>query len=263
LWSFWIIVHTPTIESGREPVDFNLPTEQVTISSKDGTALDALLLASPSETEKVLILLHGYPAEKGDLLPLASTLYPAFSILLLDLRSFGKSEGAYTTLGIRERDDVRVTIDFLETRGYRRIGIFGFSLGGAIALLTAAEDIRVDAVGAYASFASLRTLGHETYRNLWILKYPLVELLNFWSRVWFGTALAKLSPVDAASHISVPVFLIHTKKDEQIPFSHALALTDALEENPDLETYFPDKGLHGELPVDFNTRLKEFFNHSL
>src|SRR5262245_43752172 len=43
-------------------------------------------------------------------------------VLLLDLRSHGASQGRYTTLGAREREDVRAAMRLLRERGLARDG---------------------------------------------------------------------------------------------------------------------------------------------
>jgi len=263
LWSFWIVVRPPRIILERTPADFNLPADEVTITSEDGLKLSAWLIHSMGSMDKAIILLHGYPAEKSDMLFIASSLYPDFSLLLLDLRYFGESEGKLTTFGIRERGDIKKVINYLESRGYSRIGIFGFSLGGAVGILTGAEDTRVRAISSYASYADLRVLGRELYRNLLVLKYPLVELIHLWGLLAFGESFMEVSPENAARTLNVPVFLIHSKEDEQIPFTHAVRLQDALSKNKNTEFYFIETGLHGELPLDFNSRLKDFFTRVL
>ena len=266
LFSFYLIIKPAKFFIPHTPERLKLPSEEIEFLGADGARLSAWLVESkePKEkTDRVIILLHGYPASRGDMLFIARDLYPSFSLFIPDLRSFGKSGGRYTTLGIEERRDLSSAINLLEKRGYKKIGVFGFSLGGAVALLASAEDNRIKAVGTYASFADLKTLGYETYHNLWLLKYPLVELLALYSRILFGEWTTDSSPVRVAEKISIPVLLAHTKEDEQISFSHAQRLQQALSHNKKLETYFLETGLHGELPSDFYTRLKNFFEKSL
>lgn len=263
-WSFWSVVRPPKIASVLTPEQFNLPAEEISIIAHDDTRLAGWLVEPPAAgageaRRPVLVFLHGYQAEKSDLLPIAAPLYPDFSLLLLDLRSFGNSAGVYTTLGLREKDDVRSAIDFIVSRGYERIGLFGFSLGGAVALLAAAEETRIRALAAYASFADLRVLGDEIYRRLGPLKYPLVELMIVWSRLFFGDSLARWSPELAAPQITVPVLLAHARADEQISFNHAKRLQAAMAGNPRAEFFFFEPGRHGDWPDDFPERLRAFF----
>jgi dipeptidyl aminopeptidase/acylaminoacyl peptidase len=143
------------------------------------------------------------------------------------------------------------------------VGVFGLSLGGAVALLTAAEDPRIRAIVAYAPFADLRTLGRELYSWMWLGRYPFVEAMLVWSRLLFGADITRPSPAEAAARVSVPVLLLHSRADEQIPFAHAERLQAALATNPRAEFEFTDRGRHGELGVGFEARLVRFFRRAL
>jgi pimeloyl-ACP methyl ester carboxylesterase len=257
LMSFWFAVRPPRIPIPLRPEDFRLAVEEVRITAEDGVTLAAWLL--PRKGAPAVVLLHGYPAEKADMLPLAAALAPRFTVLLLDQRYFGKSGGRVTTIGFRERGDLRRAVDFLGTRGVKEVGVFGFSLGGAVALLAAAEDPRIRAVVAYAPFADLKTLGHELYGWLWVLKYPFVGLLRGWSRLFLGHDITAVSPERAASTLSIPVLIVASREDEQIPFAHAERLRRALARNARAEVVTMDRGRHGELPAGFEARLAEFF----
>jgi len=257
LVSFWLAVRPPRIAIPLGPGDFGLTVETVAITADDGVKLAGWLL--PRAGAPAIVLLHGYPAEKADLLPIAAALAPRFSVLLLDQRYFGQSGGLATTIGFRERRDLRRAIDFLAARGFDQVGVFGLSLGGAVALLAAAEDPRIRAVAAYAPFADLRSLGYELYGWLWYLKYPFVGLLRGWSLLFFGHDITTVSPERAAAAISVPVLLVASREDEQIPFEHAERLRRALARDTRNEFVFTDHGRHGELPRGFDASLARFF----
>ena len=254
-------VRPPRVTVTLRPADYRLPVERVVIPTDDGLRLSGWYI--PKAGAPALILLHGYPAEKADLLPLASALAPQFAMLLVDQRYFGSSEGRATTLGFRERDDLKRMIDFLESRGATSVGVFGFSLGGAVAMLTAAEDPRIKAIVAYAPFADLRVLGQEVYLWMWVARYPFLEAMLLWSRVLFGADISRPTPAEAASRLAVPILLVHSRQDEQISFRHAERLRTALANNPKAEFDFMDRGRHGELPVGFEGRLRGFFRRAL
>ena len=258
LWSTWLVTHPKTIESGLNPGHFKIPFEEVKLAAKDGISISGWFIKNESPKKPALVILHGYPAEKGDMMFIANDLRPDFNILLIDFRSFGKSGGSFTTLGNQERLDLKAALDFLEERGFKKAGVLGFSLGGAVAIITAVDDPRIAAVVSYASFADLTLLGQETYRNLFIFRYPLVELMKLWGGIFWDMD-AKLSPQYAAERLKTPALIVHTKPDEQIPFRHAELLREALKKNPGAEFYFPEKGRHGELPSDFEERVKNFF----
>ena len=257
LGSFWLAVRPPRLAVPLSPDEYGLRPEAVTIAAADGVRLSGWFLPRPGAP--AVVLLHGYPAEKADMLPLAAALHRHFATLLMDLRYFGQSEGGLSTLGLRERSDLRRTLDFLTQRGYGKVGVFGLSLGGAVAITTAAEDGRLRAVVAYAPFSDLRQLGLELYGWLGVFRYPLVELMTLWSRLLLGGDLTRPAPAEAARALMIPVLLIHSRGDDQIPFGHAERLREALGGNPRAAFYFPDRGGHNDLPSDFHARVTSFF----
>jgi pimeloyl-ACP methyl ester carboxylesterase len=261
LLTFGLAVRPPPLAIDLRPSDVGLAVDAVSIRTADELQLSAWVAARPGRP--AVILLHGYPADKRDLLPLAAALHRHFTVLLLDLRYFGQSEGRVTTLGHRERDDLKRTVDVLEARGLGPVGVFGFSFGGAVALLTAAEDRRIRAVAAYAAFADLRALGRDLYWYLWLLREPLVGLMRWWSWCLLGVDITRPSPEEAAGRLAVPVLLIHSRGDEQIPFHHAERLARALAGNPGAQFVFTDEGYHGGLGAELQERLTRFFLVSL
>lgn len=258
IWSAWLVTHPSRIESGLTPKNYNLPFEKIELVTTDGVSIDGWFIPAPIPKRPALLILHGYPTEKGDLLFRASQLHQSFNILLIDFRYFGKSGGSNTTFGSKERLDVEAAIDFLLSRGFKKVGVFGFSLGGATAILQAVKDDRIAAVVSYASFADLTLLAKDMYRNLPIINEALVPLIKFWAKIFWNVDTA-YSPQDAARSIQIPIFIIHTKMDEQMLFHHAELLMSALRNNQRAEFYFPETGLHGELPINFDERVKYFF----
>ena len=259
--SFWLAVRPPRLTIALAPADFKLAVEEMWVETADGLRLSAWLVAKPGAP--AIVLLHGYPADKADMLPLAAALASRFTVLLVDLRYFGRSEGRVTTLGFRERDDLRRAVDELARRGFDRIGVFGFSLGGAIAITTAADEPRIGAVAAYSPFADLRVLAHELYAWMGPLRYPFVGLMRLWSRLFLGADVTAFPPVAAAARLSIPLYLIASRDDDQIPFGHAERLRDALRANPRAEYELMERGRHGFMAPDAEKRLEQFFLRAL
>ena len=262
LWAFYVAVRPPRLAIPGVPADYRMKAEDLTITTSDGIKLAAWLIPAAAADAPCVVLLHGHPANKADLLPTAAALQARFTVLLLDFRYFGASEGRATTLGYRERGDLRATIDALERRGVRRIGVFGYSLGGAVALLGAAEDPRIRAVAAWAPFADLRVLARDLYWMFWVMKYPFVELMVLWGRLFFGADLTRPSPEMAAGRLTIPVQIWASRDDDQIPFTHTERLQRALAGNPRAE-FRIGQGLHNERVEGFERGLRDFFARTL
>ena len=260
-FTFWRAVRPPRAKVPLKPSDVGLEVRDITIDAEDGVALHGWLVPRPGAPG--VVVLHGYPAEKAEMLPIAATLAPHFSVLLMDLRYFGRSGGGATTFGVRERGDLRRAVDVLIAQGSSSVGVFGMSLGGAVAILTAAEDPRIRAIAAYAPYSDLKTLARELHEWLGLAKYPYVELMALWGRLLLGVDLGVASPATAARHLMTPVLLIASRQDELIRFHHAEALQAALRGNPAAEFVVMTRGRHGELPADVVSRLARFFRAHL
>ena len=261
-WTFWMAVRPPRIAIPGTPQDFRLKADEIRLTTGDGVKLAAWLVPSAIPGAPAVVLLHGYPANKADLLPVAAALSSRFTVLLVDFRYFGASEGSATTLGFRERLDLRAAVDALAAAGHTRIGVFGYSMGGAVALLGAAEDPRIRAVAAWAPFADLRVLARELYGVFWVLKYPFVELMVLWGRLSFGSDITRPSPEMAAARLTIPVQLWASRDDDQIPFAHAERLQKALAHNAGARLHV-GQGVHNERVEGFERQLIEFFAASL
>lgn len=267
LYGFWLATHPPRYITHLTPKDLGWEFEDVQVTTRDGIKLAAWFIPSVNKSDRVIILLHGYPADKANLLYWSAFLHDDFNLFFLDFRYFGDSEGSLTTIGYKEQQDLKATIDHLANKGYVRIGAMGFSLGGSVAILTASEDDRIKAIVSDSAFANIELMGNEFYKPLWVLKYPLTLLTKLWAMIFLGINANDVAPEKAAVNLKIPVLLIHSKKDETIPFENAKRLEEALSSNPKAQFFFLEEGTHGHLPPDilgaYQKNVLEFFRANL
>jgi fermentation-respiration switch protein FrsA (DUF1100 family) len=76
-------------------------------------------------------------------------------VFLYDQRRAGESEGTFVSLGYFERKDAALALDQLRRRGNTQLGVMGESMGGAVAIESAAMDSSVKACWADCAFDSL------------------------------------------------------------------------------------------------------------
>jgi alpha-beta hydrolase superfamily lysophospholipase len=127
--------------------------------NSEGLRLRAWLAAKNGERPAVVVV-HGLGDSLESYLEHARPFRErGHSVLLVDLRGHGGSEGSYTTLGGRERADVRAAMEELRRRGLVGHGIvlMGHSMGAVAVLLAAAEATDVRGVIVEAPY--------DTYRN--------------------------------------------------------------------------------------------------
>ena len=262
LFGLLISVRPPRIHSPITPSAIGLRAEAVTLETSDGLHLKGWFVPQP-QSQKVIIGLHGYPADKGDILPALLFLQPEFNLLFFDFRYFGESQGFYTTVGGHEVKDLLAAVRFLKDRGFERIGVWGFSMGGAVALMASSETEEIGAIVSESSFAELFLMARETYRFLFFLKYPLAELTGLWAKLFLGINLHDVSPVKKIQNSHLPILIIHSRTDQVIPFSNAVRIKKALANNTQAEFWFKDGLGHGELGREYEKRVRGFFEKHL
>ena len=258
LWGFYSSIRPPKIISSLTPRDLKMNYEDVSFKTADGLTLRGWYIPAAKTSQKTLILLHGYPADKGNILPALAFLHEDFNLLLFDFRYLGKSEGSYSTAGAKEVEDLLAAIQFLKTGGVKEVGVWGFSMGGAVALMAIEKAPEIRAVISESSYASLAEMAFELLR-LPLLNYPIAYLVGLWAKLFLGIDVREASPADRIRNTTIPILLIHSSADAVIPFSHARILQQALSKNPRAEFWFNEDFAHGQLAVDYRARIRDFF----
>jgi pimeloyl-ACP methyl ester carboxylesterase len=127
-----------------EPRDAGLPQEDITVDTFEGFKLKCWFVHHKRKGIGTLIYLHGVGDCRIAGVPFAAYFYKrGYNIFLYDSRQHGESEGYYCTYGFYEKHDVSSVITYLQSRKDVRIGkigIFGTSMGGAVAIQAAAID---------------------------------------------------------------------------------------------------------------------------
>ncbi len=204
------------------------------VTAPDGTILRGWLVRpGPGESGDRnpldwVILFHGIADNRMGVLDHAAFLLRAgYGVVLVDSRAHGESGGTMTTLGWKERDDVRAIISALESReNVRCVFALGVSMGAVIALQSAAADARIDGVIAEAPFSSLREASYDYasfHSNPWLARIPLrpgVEVGLWTIERESGFNADDISPELAVAARVFPVFLIGDGDDETLPVRH-------------------------------------------
>ncbi len=221
------------------PAQYKLNYEHFRLFTNDGVALDSWYI--PSTETKAVILAHGNGGSKVHMLKHAKFLNEAgYHTLLFDFRGQGNSEGSYVTYGYYEVRDVDAAVNELKRRGFSKIGILGISLGGSVAILSAARNKAIDAVVADCAFSDLDSVAVHTARKMGVPGYsfiinPLVGVVMTIGQVITGANYSETNPIDHIAKISPrPVLLIHGKHDTIVPFSNAQANYQHAEEPKEL-----------------------------
>ncbi|MGO4463706.1 alpha/beta fold hydrolase [Streptomyces sp. M-16] len=149
------------------------------------------------ERRPAVLLGHGFGGSKDDVRAQAERLArDGYAVMTWSARGFGRSGGK---IGLNDPEhevkDVSALIDWLARRpevrldadGDPRVGVAGASYGGAVALLAAGHDRRVDAIAPQI-----------TYWNLADALFPQGVFKKLWAGIFFTTgATGGLQPAAA------------------------------------------------------------------
>lgn len=132
------------------PADLAFAPQNITFTGGDDLTLAGWYV--PPENGATIIMLHGYGNNRTEMQFRAEALTQAgYGILAYDLRAHGASEGDTRSYGWQDVADVGGAIDFLKQQpdvDADKLGIFGFSIGGQIALRATGDYPELRAVFA-------------------------------------------------------------------------------------------------------------------
>ena len=208
---------------------------------------------------------HGYPFDKNNILTATYFLAEKFNLLLFDFRYFGESQGKFTTLGYKEKEDFLAAVNYLKTRNLTKTGALGFSLGAATIIMANSQDIK--AIVADSSYATIDKMIQRTYFIFpSFTKMPFVFLTKLYAKIFLDLNSKDISPLNEISKIKVPILLIHGEKDSQISVENSKILYETSNKNK-TELWLVPKADHGYAhylyPEEYEQKLIGFFENNL
>jgi dipeptidyl aminopeptidase/acylaminoacyl peptidase len=240
VFTFYMSIRPPRYYDPATPAEYGIEYEDVTFKTSDGIDINAWLIKG-NKSKGTVVIGHGYPFEKGNIIHVARFLYPEFNLLLYDHRYFGKSSGKITTVGMREVKDVTAAVDFVRQRFGKNssVALYGFSLS-ASTMLMAQPD--VSCIVADSPYSDLESMVKASYRMFGFLRYPFVKMTDLLSLIFFGVHPKNVSPAESVKGSKIPTLLIHGGRDSQIPADNSRRIA---ENNKDIELWIVEEADHG------------------
>ena len=207
--------------------------EDVGFSTFDGLTLRGWFFPTDLPDAPAIIYVPATAHDQRSGLSLVPVFHKAgYHVLLFSYRGHALSEGHSWnfTYGDVESQDVEAAVRFLhETKGIRRIGVIGHSVGAVSAILSAARNPRVGAVVAVAAFNCV----DEVWRTI---RPPLIP--PFFMNLALRLAEARkgfdrddVCPLKVVHQIAPrPLLLLHGKEDQNITEGQVQRLFAAAQE---------------------------------
>ena len=210
----------------------SMKRERVEITSFDGLKLRGYYYEY-SQNSPLELIFHGYGgnAERD----LSGGVERCFalgrSVILIDQRGAGESEGKICSFGINERRDCLKWIEFAtEKFGKERpLIIGGVSMGAATVMMASGEDLpeNVVCVMADCGYSSSKEIIKKVVREMHLpadIVYPFIRLGG---KIYGHFDLEETSPVEAVARSKTPVVFIHGDNDDFVPHSMSVECFNA------------------------------------
>jgi pimeloyl-ACP methyl ester carboxylesterase len=222
-WGANALLHPPRRPISNQPT---IPFDAVEFEGA-GVKLKGWWFHAPTPRGTV-VALHGIGDNRAGSAGIAKRFVArGFDVVVYDSRAHGESSGDACTYGFYEKQDLRRVLDRV---GGKPIILIGFSLGGAVALQTAAaeEDARIAAVVAVSPYSDLRTVGSER-APFFASQGNIAEAFRL-AEAEAKFRVDDVNPAGAAARIKAPTLVIHGARDEETPPGHSQRIAAALPE---------------------------------
>ena len=243
------------------PKDLGLKFNDFDITVDDTIKLKGWFVYSKHKSSLgTIFLLHGISSCKATLLKMAELLSNnGFNCVLYDSRANGESGGTNCTFGYYEKYDLSSYIDSTIVRypNSSPYGVFGSSLGAAVAIQTMAIDKRIKCGIAESPFAKLREVIHDYFAEMFLLRINSIPdaALKYTEKI-AHFKIDSVQPVLSAKRITQPTMIVHGLDDKHISPKYGKEIYNNLKSK--VKIWYPiPKGNHFNLGQVGGEKLKQ------
>lgn len=226
-WALHRGFRVPREVETADPGAFGLDFADVRIPTVGGKRLFGWLLAAAPEAPAV-IAMHGWGANAQSLLPLTAPLRRAgFTVLLVDARSHGRSDGDTFSSMPRFAEDMDAAVNWLKAAAPVRpaaITLLGHSVGGAAALLAASRRDDIAALISLSAFDHPRRVMQVYLERMHLGWPPLVRLICRYVEHVIGHRFDHIAPMATVAKLTCPVLIGHGAEDALVSPEAARAI---------------------------------------
>jgi uncharacterized protein len=245
------------------------PARNVLINSEPGIRIMTSFWPQDDARAPVVILVHGNGGNRSNHYATANWLHgEGYAVQAIDLRGHGASTATGKSFGWFESRDVHRAMAIMrEARPQARIGVIGYSLGGAAAVLGPDGPVDADALVLMSVYPDIRrAIGNRISIRAGRPPATFIEpLLSYqsWSRI--GVGPETLSPMNALRRVRSPLLIAGGSEDTYTPPQELPEMQAAADDGTELWLL---EGLgHGEVVITDNAawraRLLTFLDRNL
>lgn len=195
------------------------------LESHDGLNLKAYFLPASAETNRSVLLVHGYKAGPLSMAPYARHYHQqGWNVLLPHHRAHGESEGRYIGMGWLEHRDMLGWISRLvEQAPEAEIVIHGVSMGAATTMIATGSPqlpANVKVAIADCGYSTVtKEFTHQLKDLFGLPPFPLIPVTSLVTKLKAKYFFSQVDCVAAVAKSKTPTLFIHGDADDFVPFA--------------------------------------------
>lgn len=212
-------IFSPTHTIYKTPADLGLSAEEVWLSVKTWFGkierIHGWWLPGRDPNLGTVLYFHGNGGTLGGIDQMDRIHQLGFSVLVISYRGYGKSEGGFPSES-QVYEDAQTAWNYLITERKippNQITIYGYSIGGAVAIDLATQHPDARALIVQSTFTSMKDMAA---RKPEFRLFPIELILT-----------QQFNSIDKVKSLKIPVLYFHGAADTLIPPAMSQALYDA------------------------------------
>lgn len=225
-----IAFRPPQRDIPQTPKDLGLPEEEVWVRNVRGRKIHGWFIPVAGRAPAVVVL-HGWGANAGLMLPFAPPLYRAgFHTMFIDASNHGLSDREDHSSMPRFAEDLDAAVDWVSARDdVTSVGVIGHSVGGSAVIYAASRRHDLGAAVSLSAFAHPGELMHDN-RPFGLLPSPLATLAVRATERIVGYDFDEIAPRNVIADVDAPLLIVHGDADTTVPIENAYQLADRMRE---------------------------------
>ena len=187
------------------------------------------------------------------------------NVLVIDMRAHGKSEGKYSTIGVKESTDVKKWIEYIEKNfGVKEVWLHGICVGSSSAILLMTSDNCPKSIkgmvieGCFVSFRETFKRHMIDINKPW---FPVLDLVMMNIKKYAGADVYKAAPIKHIGNVKQNVLMLFGEQDIfSVPEKSKVFFEKC--SSPTKKIVWFDKGGHSHLRINntekYDNAIKDY-----
>ncbi len=256
----------------RAKIDFpdtlNLVHKDIEFKTSDNINIKGWFFPSDSvNSTKAIILCHGWTANRYETLPRVKFLLKAgYNVLTYDARACGESGGDLISLGYYEANDLLAAIDYLKSKGIKKIAADGISQGGATIVFASEKSKDLQCIIIESCFDELRNAVNNRFSSMLHIPGAIGSALMIpIAKDKLGVSVDEIAPIKVIGKIDISVFVMSGEADTRTTKEETKKLFNAVNDTKQL--WLVPNAIHEDLyrvnTVEYEKRVLEFLKENI